>query len=277
MRKTQEEGAERSVVECPLSQPWLYLRSGIYYLRVRPKGVSKDSVTVSLHTSDKQIADAVSKLLVSSLLEFQLDNPAANWFDLAAHLKNTSKAVSSLSQGEYLDAGAEEYAEVLSALQQAVAARRGIQAKALKDSFDKEGLSNPIGKFTCPHCLEDDCDVEYVRPAVGFPSGRAGHVNGDIDVGRCFQCGGMSYWLVLDSHSSFDRADLLRKLLFPLVEEAATRLLCNAIADGIRNNPTALDNFIENIKRGIPLHEFAKRADLKTRDVKGGLKSTHKT
>lgn len=270
MRKAQEGRPGRSIIECPLSEPWLYLRSGIYYLRVRPKGVSKGSVAVSLHTSDKQIADAVSKLLVSSLLEFQLDNPAANWLDLAAHLKSTSKAVSPLSEGEYLEAGAEEYAEVLSVLQQAVAARRGIQAKAFKDSFAKEGLSNPIGKFTCPHCLEDDCDVEYVKPAVGFPSGRVGRAKADIDAGRCFQCGGVSYWLILNSHSSRHRADLPRKLLFPLVEEAATRLFCNAIADGIRNNPTALDNFVENIKRGIPLHEFAKRADLKARGVKGG-------
>ncbi|WP_341522242.1 hypothetical protein AABC73_02000 [Pseudomonas sp. G.S.17] len=256
-------------VECPLSQPWMYQRSGIYYLRVRPKGGSKESVTVSLQTSDKQIAEAASKLLMSSLYDFQHDNPAAEWRDLAAHLKSASKAVSPLSEGEYLDAGPKVYAEVLSELQQAVAARKRSKAAALRDSFARRGVSNPIGKFTCPHCLEDDCDVEYVKPSLKFPSGCSGVSEADIDAGRCFQCGGVSYWIVVDSNAAPDRADLKRRLLFPLVTDAGSRLFTRFIADGIRGNPQALDNFIENIKKGIPLEEFAKRAELRAKHDKG--------
>lgn len=269
MRKMQGGRSLNAIVECPLSQPWMYQRSGTYYLRVRPKGVSKESVTVSLQTSDKQIAEVASKLLMSSLHGFQLDNPTAKWRDLAAHLKATSKTASPLSEGEYLDAGPEVYAEVLSALQQAVAARKSSKATGLRDSFVRQGLPNPIGKFTCPHCLEDDCDVEYVRPSLDFPSGYRDANEADIDVGRCFQCGGLSYWVAAGSSAAPGWADLPRRLLFPPVVESGTRLFSKFIADGIRDNPQALDNFIENIKKGIPLKDFAKRADLKAKDGKG--------
>lgn len=59
------------------------------------------------------------------------------------------------------------------------------------------------------------------------------------------------------------QADLPRRLLFPPVVESGARLFSKFIADGIRGNPQALDNFIENIKRGTPLHEFAKKAELR--------------
>ena len=269
MRKARAVGPQSAPVECPISRPWMYQRSGTYYLRVRPKGVSKESVTISLQTSDKLIAEAASRLLMSSLHGFQLDNPAAKWLDLAGHLKATSKAASPLSEGEYLDAGPEVYAEVLSALQQAVAARKSSKAAVLRDSFVRQGLTNPIGKFTCPHCLEDECDVEYVKPSLDFPSGYRGGSEADIDVGRCFQCGGVSYWVAAGSSAVPGWADLPRRLLFPTVVESGSRLFSKFIADGIRGNPQALDNFIENIKKGIPLKDFAKRAELKAKDEKG--------
>lgn len=265
MRKARAAGPQSASVECPISRPWMYQRSGTYYLRVRPKGASKESVTVSLQTSDKQIAEAASRLLMSSLHGFQLDNPGAKWVDLAAHLKATSKAASPLSEGEYLDAGPEVYAEVLSALQQAVAARRSSKAVALRDSFVRQGLTNPIGKFTCPLCLEDECDVEYVKPSLDFPSGYRGISEAEIDVGRCFQCGGVSYWVAAGSSTAPGWADMPRRLLFPTVVESGTRLFTKFIADGLRGNPQALDNFIDNIKKGIPMEEFAKRADLRAK------------
>lgn len=268
MRKVQAVESKSSPVECPIGRPWMYQRSGIYYLRVRPKGASKECVTVSLHTSDKQIAKAASQLLMASLHGFQLDNPAAKWPELAAHLKATSKAASPLSEGEYLDAGPEVYAEVLSELQQAVAARKSAKAAALRDSFVRQGLPNPIGKFTCPHCLDDDCDVEYVNPSMDFPSGYMSPSEPDIDVGRCFQCGGVSYWVAVGSSTQPGWADLPRRLLFPPVAESGTRLFTKLIADGIRGNPQALDNFIENIKKDIPLKSFAKLAEFKTKDEK---------
>ena len=115
---------------------------------MRLKGVSKESVTVFLQASDKQMAEAASELLMSSLYGFQHDIPAAEWRDLAAHLKSTSKAVFPESEGEYLDAGPEVYAEALSVPQQAVAARRRTKAAGLRDSFFRQGLSSPIGRFT---------------------------------------------------------------------------------------------------------------------------------
>lgn len=271
MRKAQPVGPQGISVECPVGPPWMYQRSGIYYLRVRPKGASKESVTVSLQTSDKQIAQAASRLLMSSLHGFQIDNPAAKWQDLAAHLKATSKTASPLSDGEYLDAGPEVYAEVLSALQQAVAARKRLKASALRDTFVRQGWPNPIGKFTCPHCLEDECDVEYVKPSLDFPSGHRASGEADIDVGRCFQCSAVSYWVAAGSSAAPGWADLPRRLLFPPVVESGPRLFSKFIADGIRGNPQALDNFIENIKKGIPLEDFATRAGFKAKDEKGGV------
>jgi hypothetical protein len=250
------------IVECPLSRPWLYLRSGVYYFRVRPKGKSKESVSVSLQTDDKQFAEITGKLLTSALTDFQRDHPGAKWGELAAHLKDTATmTIPRLAQGGYLDTSPSSYAAVLGELEAASMDRKGSHAKAMREAYDREGLDNPIGTFSCPHCLGDECDVEYAIPRFEFPSG-ASHTSGAerVDAGRCFQCDKVSYWRVLDSSDTHSTCDLPRKLLFPLEVEAASRIFCKAIADGIRDSPQALDNFIENMRSGVPLHEFAGRA-----------------
>lgn len=65
---------------------WHYRRNGIYYLRVRPRGCSTRSVTVSLRTTDRPTAMTLSQDILQALALFHLDRPEASWGDLKACL-----------------------------------------------------------------------------------------------------------------------------------------------------------------------------------------------
>jgi integrase len=94
------------------------------------------------------------------------------------------------------------------------------QAAELRASYDAEGMSNPISIFICPHCHQA-ADVEYEVPDLDFPSGMP--VNGGrdpIDAARCFRCGRVSYWLMVDfdlhNNDAPDWRDFPRVLLYPI-------------------------------------------------------------
>lgn len=89
------------------------------------------------------------------------------------------------------------------------------QAAQLREAFDSEGLSNPVGTFECPHCHQT-ADVEYTTTDYEFPSGanRVGRAD-CVDVARCFQCDGVSYWLILEMGEGSDWRDFPRVLLHP--------------------------------------------------------------
>lgn len=74
-----------------------------------------------------------------------------------------------------------------------------LEAQSLRQSYDDEGLSNPIGVFKCP-CCGQVADVEYGCGGPEFPSGNIGRFgpDGALDAARCFQCGGVSYWRTVD-------------------------------------------------------------------------------
>jgi integrase len=78
---------------CALGSPWHYRRAGVYYLRLRPKGQTEPSTSLSLRTRNRQTAMTVSKLLQSTLGAFQLDNPNATWEQLAEHLKDIAENI----------------------------------------------------------------------------------------------------------------------------------------------------------------------------------------
>lgn len=65
---------------------WHYRRNGIYYLRVRPRGCSTRSATVSLRTTDRPTAMTLSQDILQALALFHLDQPEASWGDLKARL-----------------------------------------------------------------------------------------------------------------------------------------------------------------------------------------------
>ncbi len=114
---------------CPLGKAWHYRRSGIYYLRLRPKGVTKQSVTVSLKTSNRQIAMTISQQIQAILSQFQIDNPEAEWPELAGKLKEQAEAV--LVQG------------VNDSDRVAIAMRHTDVLPLLKDVSGSAGLSVP--------------------------------------------------------------------------------------------------------------------------------------
>lgn len=74
-----------------------------------------------------------------------------------------------------------------------------LEAEDLRRAYDNEGLSNPIGVFTCP-CCGQIADVEFSCGGPEFPSGSIGRFgpDGALDAARCFQCDGVSYWRTVD-------------------------------------------------------------------------------
>lgn len=58
---------------------WHYRRNGIYYLRVRPRGCSTRSATVSLRTTDRPTAMTLSQDILQALALFHLDRYEADW------------------------------------------------------------------------------------------------------------------------------------------------------------------------------------------------------
>lgn len=65
---------------------WHYRRSGIYYLRVRPRGCATRSLAVSLRTTDRPTAMTLSQDILQALAIFHLDRPEADWPTLKERL-----------------------------------------------------------------------------------------------------------------------------------------------------------------------------------------------
>lgn len=70
---------------------WHYRRAGVYYLRIRPRGCSARSFTVSLRSTDRSIAMQFSKDILRTLAVFHLDKPDAAWSDLQDRLKDIAE------------------------------------------------------------------------------------------------------------------------------------------------------------------------------------------
>lgn len=72
---------------------WHYRRNGIYYLRVRPRGCSHRSATISLRTTDRPTAMTLSQDILHALALFHLDQPEAGWDDLKARLLEVAHSI----------------------------------------------------------------------------------------------------------------------------------------------------------------------------------------
>lgn len=75
-----------------LACPYLYRRQGRYSLRVRPMG-SKQTLTLSLKTTQRQAALTTATHLLTTLRAFHLDNPDATWDQLKERLKEIAEGV----------------------------------------------------------------------------------------------------------------------------------------------------------------------------------------
>lgn len=62
---------------CPLSPLWMYRKGPYYYVRMRPKGLTKETVTISLRTSNRRYAMSQVRDLQRRMEDFHLDNPEA--------------------------------------------------------------------------------------------------------------------------------------------------------------------------------------------------------
>lgn len=79
---------------------WHYRRSGIYYLRVRPRGCSTRSITLSLRSTDRPTAMQFSKDILKTLAVFHLDRPEAAWEDLKERIKDIAEEALTMGHSE---------------------------------------------------------------------------------------------------------------------------------------------------------------------------------
>lgn len=94
-----------------------------------------------------------------------------------------------------------------------------LEAQGLRQAYDDEGLSNPIGVFLCP-CCNQVADVEFSSGGLEFPSGNIGSLgpDGALDAARCFRCDRVSYWRTVDfdkhNDGGRDWCDFPRELVY---------------------------------------------------------------
>lgn len=99
-----------------------YRRNGIYYLRVRPRGCSARSLTVSLRTTERPTAMTLSQDILKALAVFHLDKPEATWADLKDRLGEVASQFLSHAYPDYdLSAYDEIYSDLAQSLTEAAA------------------------------------------------------------------------------------------------------------------------------------------------------------
>ncbi|MEX2902126.1 MULTISPECIES: tyrosine-type recombinase/integrase [Pseudomonas] len=73
-----------------LAKPYYYRRNGIYYMRLRATGSTKNLASVSLKTSNRRAAMDAAEQLSGFVRAFHLDNPDASWSKLKEHFRVVS-------------------------------------------------------------------------------------------------------------------------------------------------------------------------------------------
>ena len=73
-----------------LAKPYYYRRNGIYYMRLRATGSTKNLASVSLKTSNRKAAMDAAEQLSGFVRAFHLDNPDAPWSKLKEHFRVVS-------------------------------------------------------------------------------------------------------------------------------------------------------------------------------------------
>lgn len=99
---------------CPMAAPWVYRRSGVYYLRMRPSGVSKQCLTLSLRTRHRETAMRYTQRINAALKTFHLDRPEDTWDELVFPMKELAEeTLWSLIAAEDRMAVSLDYSELL--------------------------------------------------------------------------------------------------------------------------------------------------------------------
>ncbi|WP_350616968.1 DUF2815 family protein [Pseudomonas sp. HY7a-MNA-CIBAN-0227] len=147
------------MLETVLAIPYHYKRNGICYLRLRPRGATPDSFSISLRTADGALALLITTDILKKLSEFHFRKPAASWEQLKTQAVEISLRCLSAVHG---DVSTEAY-------------RAG---RARSSSTDKESPTTAPRKsfyFTPRGIVEPDCAIQkpdYGNPAKGFGNPR---------------------------------------------------------------------------------------------------------
>lgn len=89
-----------TLLQISLASPWHFRRNGRYYLRIRPRGQTRQYFTVSLRTSERSTAMELTKDILSALAVFHLNNPAATWDDLKPQLLTIADECLTVAHGD---------------------------------------------------------------------------------------------------------------------------------------------------------------------------------
>lgn len=112
MQQTKPAPFDKGLLKTQLAKPWHYRRSGIYYMRIRPVGLSA-TYTVSLRTTERPKAMALSKQLQTTLRQFHLDNPNATWEQLRDRLRDIAEGIlATPTEWEHMDSMGLVYSDV---------------------------------------------------------------------------------------------------------------------------------------------------------------------
>ncbi|MEX5586883.1 tyrosine-type recombinase/integrase [Pseudomonas urmiensis] len=106
-------------VSCPIADPWVYRRAGgVYYLRLRPAGVSKQTLTISLRTRKRATALQYSRRIEAALKVFHLEHADDTWETLVVPLRELAESLLwQLVDSDERTALSLEYSELLEDLQ----------------------------------------------------------------------------------------------------------------------------------------------------------------
>ena len=112
MQQAKPVSFDKGLLKTQLAKPWHYRRSGIYYMRIRPVGLSA-TYTISLRTTERPKAMALSKQLQTTLRRFHLDNPNATWEQLRDHLRDIAEGIlATPTEWEHMDSMGLVYSDV---------------------------------------------------------------------------------------------------------------------------------------------------------------------
>lgn len=102
---------------CPLSPLWMYRKGAYYYIRLRPKGLTKETVTISLRTGNRRYAMSRTREIQAKMETYHLGTPEATFTDLSVKLREITLDVMAreidADDPKAIDAAHAEYSEWL--------------------------------------------------------------------------------------------------------------------------------------------------------------------
>jgi hypothetical protein len=146
------------LLKTTLAIPYHFRRNGVCYLRLRPQGALSDTVTVSLRTSDRAMAEKLAKDILKHLAKFHLGKPSATWKQLKARLYDIVRECLANTHG---DASMAAYRDV----HEKRRGSGGVDRVSIKKGFH----------ITPRGIVESDCAIQkpdYGNPETGFGNPR---------------------------------------------------------------------------------------------------------